>query len=61
MPVITFEIAQLTYEQKQVIAKEFTDTASKVTGIPRDDFYVFIKENVPDNVGIGGVLLSERK
>lgn len=61
MPVITFEINQLTREQKQLIAKEFTDTAAKVTGIPQEAFYVFIKENIPDNVAVGGKLQSDRK
>lgn len=60
MPVITFEIVQLTHEQKQTIVKEFTDTASQVTGIPREDFYVFVKENSPENVGIGGILLNDK-
>lgn len=61
MPVITFESAKLTKEQKRVIAKEFTDTAAKVTGLPADAFYVFIKENDFDNVGVGGILLSDKK
>lgn len=61
MPVITFESSKLTKEQKQIIAKEFTETASEVTGISNDAFYVFIKENDSDNVGVGGVLLSDKK
>ncbi|MHC5249500.1 4-oxalocrotonate tautomerase DmpI [Enterococcus sp. LJL90] len=60
MPVIQFEIGHLTREQKQQVVKEFTETAVKVTGIPAEAFYVFIKENTGDNVGIGGVLQSDR-
>ncbi|MHC5372688.1 4-oxalocrotonate tautomerase DmpI [Enterococcus sp. LJL120] len=60
MPVIQFEIGHLTKEQKQQVVKEFTETAVKVTGIPADAFYVFIKENTGDNVGVGGVLQSDR-
>lgn len=60
MPVITFESSKLTKEQKQKIAKEFTKTASEVTGISKDDFYVFIKENDFDNVSVGGILLSDK-
>lgn len=61
MPVITFEAAALTKEQKQTLAKEFTETAARVTGLPKAGFYVFIKENTMDNVGVGGQLLSDRK
>ncbi|WP_265455237.1 4-oxalocrotonate tautomerase DmpI [Enterococcus sp. HY326] len=60
MPVIQFEIGHLTKEQKEQVVKEFTETAVKVTGIPAEAFYVFIKENSGDNVGVGGVLQSDR-
>lgn len=61
MPVITFESAKLTKKQKQILVKEFTETASRVTGLPEAGFYVFLKENEVDNVGVGGTLLSDRK
>ncbi|HJC23175.1 MAG TPA: tautomerase family protein [Candidatus Eisenbergiella merdavium] len=61
MPVITLEAAKLTKEQKQALTKEFTETAARITGLPEAGFYVFIKENEPDNVGVGGQLLSDRK
>ena len=61
MPVITLEAAALTKEQKQTLAKEFTETAARVTGLPEAGFYVFIKENAMDNVGVGGQLLSDRE
>ncbi len=61
MPVITFEAAKLTKEQKQELAREFTETAARVTGLPKEGFYVFLKENDLDNVGVGGQLLSDRK
>ena len=56
MPVITMEAAKLTKEQKRTLAKEFTETAARVTGLPEAGFYVFIK----DNVGVGGQLISDR-
>ena len=61
MPVITFEAATLTKEQKQTLAKEFTETAARVTGLPEAGFYVFIKENAMENIGVGGQLLSDRE
>lgn len=60
MPVITFESAALTKEQKQTLVKEFTETAARVTGLPAQGFYVFLKENSLDNVGVGGQLISDR-
>ncbi len=60
MPAILFETSKLTKEQKRVIAKEFTETASKVTGIAKEFFYVFMKENDSENVAVGGTLLSDQ-
>lgn len=61
MPVITVEAAKLTKEQKAVLAKEMTETASRVMNLPPQAFYVFLKENESDNVGVGGVLLSDKE
>lgn len=61
MPVVTFEAALLTTDQKQALAKEFTDTVSRITGSSKDKIYVFIKENAFDNIGVGGTLLSTKK
>lgn len=58
MPVITFEIAKLKKEQKTQLIEEFTESASRITGLPAEGFYVFLKENEADNVGIGGKMLS---
>ena len=61
MPVITFEAACLSVEQKRQLVAEFTETAARVTGLPKETIFVFLKENSTDNVGVGGVLLSERQ
>ncbi|MBQ9453459.1 MAG: tautomerase family protein [Desulfovibrio sp.] len=60
MPVITFEAARLRIEQKQQLVAEFTETAARITGLPKETIFVFLKENNADNVGVGGVLLSEK-
>ena len=60
MPSITFDIAPLTKEQKAQIVKEFTESASRITGIDAKAFYVFINEYPRENVGIGGTLLADR-
>ncbi len=60
MPVIIFEGPQLTVQQKKELVREFTALASKVTTIPERAFTVLIKENDPQNVGVGGELVSDR-
>lgn len=60
MPVITLETSKLSREQKMQLVKEFTESAARITGIPAEVFYVFLKENEADNVGIGGHLLSNK-
>ena len=61
MPVITLEAASLTTEQKRLLISEFTESAAKILGMPKEHFYVFLKENNPDNVGAGGALLSDKR
>ncbi|MBQ6972934.1 MAG: tautomerase family protein [Synergistaceae bacterium] len=61
MPVITVEAGKLTTEQKSQLARELTESASRIMNVPAQAFIALIKENEPDNVGVGGVLLSERR
>lgn len=60
MPVITFEAATLNKDQKRELVKGFTEVASRVTGLPEAGFYVFLKENNLENVGVGGQLIADR-
>lgn len=60
VPIIVLEGPKLSKEQKRMLVKEFTKIASEITRIPEQAFIVSIKENDQDNVGVGGVLLSER-
>lgn len=61
MPVITFEAGKLNTDQKRQLVKEFTEIAEKVMQIPEQAFFVFLKENEMENIGVGGALLSERQ
>ncbi len=60
MPYIILEGPQMTKDQKSQLVKEFTDTASQILNFPKEAFTVLIKESSPDNVGVGGELLSEK-
>jgi 4-oxalocrotonate tautomerase len=48
-------------EKKRVLVKELTDAATKAYGLPRETIVVLIKENPPENVGVGGELIIDRE
>ena len=60
MPTIFFYGRKLNKEQSKEMIKSFTETASRVTGIDKDRFVVYLRESSPDNVGVGGELLEDR-
>ena len=59
MPTIFFYGPELDKEQSRQMIKDFTETASRVTGILKSSFVVYLRESGPDNVGVGGQLLEE--
>ena len=61
MPHIIIDGPKLNKSQKAELVKAFTEIASKVTQIRAEAFTVTIRENEPENVGVGGQLLSERR
>ena len=61
MPTIFFYGPRLEKEKKREMIKSFTETASRVTGIEKSAFVVYLRESSPENVGVGGELLEDRK
>ena len=61
MPVITIEGPQISKDQKRRLVGEITKTASGIIQLPEEFFTVQIKESDHDNVGVGGILLSDRE
>jgi len=61
MPSITMELVKMSKEKKAQLVKEVTEATARATGIAPQDIFVFIKENEPENVGVGGVLLPDMK
>ena len=59
MPVITVEGPAISTDAKRELVRRFTETAREVYDI--EDIIVLIKENPPENVGIGGQLLADRQ
>lgn len=61
MPSITMELVKMSKEKKAQLVKEVTEATARATGINPQAIFVFIKENEPENVGVGGVLLPDLK
>ncbi len=60
MPVITIEASKLSKEQKRELVATLTKSASSIMNIPEQAYVVLVKENDIDNIGVGGILLSEK-
>jgi len=59
MPTIFFYGPKLDKEKRKEMIKSFTDTASRLTGIEKSAFVVYLKESTPQDVGVGGELLED--
>ena len=46
---------------KRALVREITDALEKAYKIQREAYSVVINENLPENVGVGGVLIIDRK
>jgi 4-oxalocrotonate tautomerase len=60
MPTIFFYGPELEKEKKKELIQSFTETASRLTGIPQASFVVYLQPVDRENVGVGGELLSEK-
>lgn len=61
MPIISFESGKLPAEVKQELIQKLTSISAEITGIPKESFFVSIKEMDDENVAIGGVTVKEIK
>ena len=60
MPIVTVSGPFLEVEQKRELARGLTKVASEIYQRPAGQIIVVIRENKPDNVAIGGKLVSDR-
>jgi len=60
MPTIFFYGPELDVEKKRELIKSFTESASRVTGIDKSAFVVYLRPSAADIVGVGGELLRDR-
>ncbi len=61
MPTITVEGPPTSYRKKEKLVQTITQVATEVYGLPAQAIVVTIRENSPENVAIGGNLLSDQK
>lgn len=47
-------------ERKREFVKDVTDAAARFYEFPKEKIAVLIKENRPENVGVGGRLIADR-
>jgi 4-oxalocrotonate tautomerase family enzyme len=61
MPYITFDGPEIDdIARKRELVRKVTAVAAEVYGLPPQAMIVTIRENRPENVAIGGELLSDR-
>jgi 4-oxalocrotonate tautomerase len=62
MPNITVEGPAIKdLDRKRTLVREMTDAAHKAYGLPKDVIVVVVKENPPENVAVGGILIADRQ
>lgn len=61
MPLITFESAKLENDVKSLLVKKLTEMSAEITGIPKEAFFVSIREMPEENLAIGGMTVKEIK
>ena len=59
MPTVTVEGPPISTDAKRELVRRFTEAAREVYQI--EEIVVLIKENPPENVGVGGQLLADRQ
>lgn len=60
MPTIFFYGPKLDKEKRKEMIRSFTETASRLTGIDKSAFVVYLRESTPEDVGVGGELLEDK-
>ncbi len=61
MPIITLEGPPILEKAvRRSLVEELTRSAAKAYGLPEEKIIVLVRENAPDQVAVGGVLLADR-
>ena len=61
MPTIQIDGPKIkSMEQRRQLVAKLSDAAAEVYGVAKEHMIVLIRENAPENVGVGGQLLADR-
>lgn len=61
MPYINVKCGKLTVEQKNELIEKVTDSVSEVVKIPKQAIVVYVDEYDTENIGNGGISVTEVK
>lgn len=60
MPIVTIDGPVINKEKKRNLVQQVTQIVAKIYELPEDAITTVIKENSPENIGVGGSLLADR-
>lgn len=61
MPIVTLDGPVIKdLDKKRRLVESVTEAACQAYDLPKSTIVVLIKENIPENVGVGGELISDR-
>lgn len=61
MPVIRVDGPKIDLDKKRELARKITEVAAEIYGMDKEHIIVLIRENEPENVSVGGELISDRQ
>jgi len=62
MPIIAIEGPVVSdLDKKRELVRDVTKAATKCFGLPEETIIVLIRETHPENVGVGGTLIKDRR
>lgn len=60
MPIITLDGPPMALDKKRTLVAGLTSLAAQHYNLPESTIIVLIRENQPDQVGVGGTLIIDR-
>lgn len=60
MPIVTIDGPKIDKEKKRNLVQQVTQVVAKIYELPEDAITTVIKENPPENIGVGGKLIADR-
>ncbi|MBD1400816.1 4-oxalocrotonate tautomerase DmpI [Pelovirga terrestris] len=60
MPIITLDGPPLSLDKKRLLTNELTSLAARAYDLPESTIIIMLRENTPDQVAVGGILIADR-